>query len=53
MLMLGRVGAISLEQLEPLLLSVKSYWDNDQHSGFVRAIEQQLAGQSSVHDYVL
>jgi hypothetical protein len=43
---IGRVGAINLEQLDTLLLSLKTYWDYSNNKGLletIRAFEKQPA----------
>jgi hypothetical protein len=44
----GRVGAINLEQLDTLLLSLKTYWDYSNNKGLletIRAFEKQPANK--------
>ena len=46
--MFGRVGAINLEQLDTLLLSLKTYWDYSNNKGLletIRAFEKQPANK--------
>lgn len=38
----GRLGAINLEQLETLLLSLKTYWDYSSQKSFLDEIQSSV-----------
>ena len=50
---LGRVGAIKLEQLEPLLLTLQANGDYTKDTGFANGIHVDTNFQVSLPDYVL
>ena len=50
--MFGRVGAINLEQLDTLLLSLKTYWDYSNNKGLFEAIKT-IHAQPTRHEYEL
>jgi hypothetical protein len=48
----GRVGAINLEQLNTLLLSLKTYWDYSNNKSLLAELKIKPK-QSTLHDYQL
>jgi hypothetical protein len=49
----GRVGAIKLEQLDELLLSLKTYWDSHMNQAFVDSQGTNNTVATQKPDYVL
>ena len=51
--LVGRVGAITLEQVEPLLLSLKDYWCRSSNMREMTTLLKQPRVASTVAEYEL